>query len=157
MFKVAIALAAFIAGACSMVFISGKYVPIMIALANQPWHQAESGTEPIIPSLGTTRLGVFVSNAKQSLDGLDCENCSFSNVTLEYSGGAFNLKNSSFVGPVRVNFKGAAANTVAFLQLVQALSISERPKQPAPRKPMHKFAMVKETVTGDFEAPYLSD
>jgi hypothetical protein len=157
MSKVAVALAAFIAGACSVVFISGKYISIMSAMANQPWHQAESGTAPIIPSLGATRLGVFVSNGTQSLDGLDCENCSFSNVTLEYSGGAFNLKNSSFAGPVRVKLEGAAANTVAFLQLVQALRISERAKQPALRKPVQKLAIVTKKVTGDFEAPYFSD
>ena len=61
------------------------------------------------------------------LDGLRCNNCSFKNLTLLYSGGPYELKNATFGGPIAVEFHGAAENG---LFAVAALSSAE----PEPRK-----------------------
>jgi hypothetical protein len=88
------------------------------------------------------------------VDGADCTDCDFSNAVLQYGGGAFKFTRFKFAGPVRVNLTGAAANTVAFLSLVQALAASQQPPKPTPNSPLLKTASIKEPMTGDFASPY---
>ena len=157
MSKVAIALGSFILGACTMLFsvaLLGSHTSTF-AHSSAQLRAIGTGGEPTVPgiTMHAEHFGL-AGGLLQSIDGLDCKDCKFSDVTLEYSGGAFQLTNFPFSGPLRVNLKGAAANTVAFLNLVQAIAASQRPPEPKPNSPIIKTATIKETMTGDFASPY---
>jgi hypothetical protein len=88
------------------------------------------------------------------LDGLSCKDCTFQNVTLEYSGGAYSLINCRFSKPVRVVLKGAAANTIGLLAFIESLNAGEKPKPLKPNVPQYRVAENAQTITADFISPY---
>ncbi len=69
---------------------------------------ALGGAEPTVKSfLSYPKVEDFTfEDVTQALDGLDCTNCAFKDVSFEYSGGAYNLINCSFSGRTRVVLKG---------------------------------------------------
>lgn len=97
----------------------------------------------------------------QSIDGLDCRGCDFENVRLTYGGGAFNLENPRFSGTTTLTLTGAAANTVAFLKLMEQVGNGLpglpndvlRPHTPVKRRFTAKKPMKHMTVT----APYIGN
>jgi hypothetical protein len=154
MSKVTLALGSFIFGFFASWLLSGTR-PSVLAQTREPEHHGINlEREPVVPGLGPHITNSTVSGSLQAIDGLDCDGCKFSDVTLEYSGGAFTLTNFSFSGPIRVNLRGAAANTLAFIQFLNALKASQQPKQPAPGKPIPMLATIKQAAMGDFKSPY---
>jgi len=92
----------------------------------------------------------------QPLDGLDCRGCKFNNVTLRYSGGAYNLDNAQFSGTTRLVLEGAAANTLAFLKLLNGLSTGIPLASLPPNKPLERKARAKKPDAKiDFTAPFI--
>ena len=78
----------------------------------------------------------------QTLDGLRCVDCTFTDVELEYSGGQWDLVRAVFSGKRRIVFKGAAENTIRTLGLMDKLSGHELmpiPNAPIPPKEREKF------------------
>jgi len=155
MSRVTVALGSFVVGALSMFVCLGNQTSIVAQPAVPQRGIVAEGAEPIVPPL----RGIVVSassfgNLTQPLDGLDLENCEFRNVTLEYSGGAFRLRNASFSGPIRVQLKGAAANTLVLLRFLDAMAASRAPINPEKGKPLDKTTTAKYTQKVDLVSPY---
>jgi hypothetical protein len=85
---------------------------------------------------------------------MEFRDTTFTNMTFEYSGGAFVLVNDTFSTPVRVQLKGAAANTMGLIALVQALNSGARPRPMDPNAPVLRKTSEKHTVTVDFNSPF---
>jgi hypothetical protein len=116
------------------------------------------GAIPMFRALETTPIftDVTIFNTKQSLDGLECHNCNFNDADLRYSGGAFNLENVKFTGTIRLVLDGAAANTVAFLDLMKRISPGAPVVSPAPQTPIKKKAITKRPSTPiSFTPPFI--
>jgi len=74
----------------------------------------------------------------------------FLTAQLRYSGGNFQFTDYSFSGPVRVEFTGAARNTLLFLQFVQSLAAGHAPKQEVPNTSVLKTVTLKEPIKRSF-------
>ncbi|OLE46561.1 MAG: hypothetical protein AUG46_09245 [Acidobacteria bacterium 13_1_20CM_3_58_11] len=107
---------------------------------------------PTVPPIAQhyTDFGVSATNPAYDVDGSECVRCVFNGPVLRYSGGNFQFTDFSFSGPVRVEFTGAARNTLLFLQFVQGLAAGRAPKQEMPNTSILKTATVKEPVKGSF-------
>jgi len=119
---------------------------------------AIEGTVPVFRSLETTPImtDLIISGTRQALDGFDCHNCTFENAKLRYGGGAFNFENVRFLGTTELTLEGAAANTVAFLRLMNGLSTGIRPAAPPPNKPIERKTRTKKpTPNIDYNPPFI--
>lgn len=175
MSKIAVALLAFISGACMSWLLTGRVAVASTstgsnnqkpqrstitrsAFGNIPGGIVIEGAIPVFRALETTPIftEVLVFNTKQSLDGFECHKCEFDNAELRYSGGAFNLEEVKFSGTTRVELSGAAANTVAFLKLLNGLSNGAATASPAPNKPIERKATTKKpTGVINFTPPFI--
>ncbi|SPJ15859.1 exported hypothetical protein [Syntrophobacter sp. SbD2] len=154
MSKVTVALGSFVVGALVM-FLLGSHTSIFVQPASAERGIVVGGAEPVVPPL----RGNVVSNSKfenviQPLDGLDFRNCVFKNVIFEYSGGSYSLANAVISGAIRVNFKGAAANTMALHAFLESLNAGTKPKPLQPNAPLFREASNVQTMTVDFISPY---
>src|SRR6266404_1521008 len=128
MSKTALAISTFILGACCG-FLLNNRAPIVSASqlnpqAGVPQKPRRSifhgggfgnggtgavieGAVPVFLPLERTPIfdGTSIFNTVQPLDGLDCRNCEFNNVTLQYWGGAYNLENAKFSGTTTLILK----------------------------------------------------
>jgi hypothetical protein len=178
MSKMTVAICAFILGACSS-FLLNIRAPIVAASALNPQASAPRPQRTIFHGggAGNSGTGVLIQgaipsfiplentpifedftffNTGQPLDGLDCRGCKFNDVTLRYGGGAFNLDNTQFSGTTRLVLEGAAANTLAFLKLMNGLSTGIPPASLPPNKPVERRARAKKPVPKiDFTAPFI--
>jgi len=152
MSKVTVALGSFTLGVLIM-FLFGNHTSIFVQSASAQKMIALAG-EPTIPPLHGTISSVVIENFTQPLDGLDCKDCVFKNVTFEYSGGAYKLVNAHISTPMHVVLKGAAANTVGLLAFVESLNASTKPKPLQPNAPLFRTAENTQTITVDFISPY---
>lgn len=125
---------------------TGPSLPIGIKLAK----------EPVVPGLGPPFVNARLNGPSlQPLDGLNCEDCDFSDAVLRYSGGAVRLVNPKFSGTIRVELSGAAANTVMLLPLLTALSTGKPPEPVNPNKPILKVVKMETAVTiHEWTSPY---
>ena len=144
MSKMTIAMGSFIAGVCFALLLSiGNHSSVLAQAPSPQVHMLDPGFTgfcwgssgipgalPVVPSELTRMSNVESSMPEQQLDGLDCSACTFRSPVLRYSGGAFRFTNVRFEGPVRLEFSGAAANTLVMLSLVQALGLSQPPAPP---------------------------
>ena len=110
---------------------------------------------PVVPPLQHNDFarGRFFG-VTQQLDGMECKECIFKDVVLEYSGGAYTLENCSFSGTIRVVLKGASANTVVILPLLEALGSGKPPVAPIPKRPVDRLTTAKNVMTISFSSPY---
>lgn len=179
MSKITVALGSFIVGACFMLLVGSHTStlaqvpgrptppPTPAPLAPRPCAMegfsftgnkhavAVEGTEPTASVVFGPRLcHGSITKGAQALDGLDCDGCKFEDVTLEYSGGAYNLQNAQFSGVIRVVLKGPAANTMAILPLLQAIAVGHSEPPPNPNRPILKSATAKELLRIDWRSPY---
>jgi hypothetical protein len=140
MSKVTVALGSFAAGVVVM-FLLGNHTSIFVqsALA-QPKGMVVRGAEPAVPPLGGKVSSSEFENVTKPLDGLHCSNCIFKNVTFEYSGGSYKLVNAAFSGSIRIDFKGAAANTVVLLDFLKSLNAGNKPQPLEPNAPLFRTA-----------------
>ncbi|PYU79171.1 MAG: hypothetical protein DMG51_17735 [Acidobacteria bacterium] len=95
-------------------------------------------------------FGVSATNLAYDVDGSECVRCVFDGPILRYSGGNFQFTDYLFSGPVRVEFTGAARNTLLFLEFVQGLAAGHAPKQEMPNTSVLKTVTVKEPIKGSF-------
>lgn len=113
------------------------------------------GMQPKILGLAPFVARIGFMNGPQELDGLDCEDCSFQNSTLQYSGGAVHLVRPKFNGKIEVELKGPAANTLALLPFLTALAGGQKPKAPRPNKPtIQTISMKNEATAEDWATPF---
>lgn len=97
-----------------------------------------------------------LASEPQSLDGFDCRDCTFKDVELTYSGGAYHLENAKFSGTTRLVLTGAAANTLAFVQFMQDIASGLPGVPPPPNKPIERKATAKKPMTRmDATAPFI--
>ncbi len=116
------------------------------------------GASPVFLPLENTPIvtDLNVFEAKQSLDGLDCHNCTFANAKLRYSGGAFNFENVNFSGTTQLVLEGAAANTLAFLRFLNSLSTGIPLASPPQNKPIERKARAKKNLPQiNFTVPFI--
>jgi hypothetical protein len=110
---------------------------------------------PVVPPLvidGTVNWNL--KGMTQQLDGLTCTNCSFTDVSLEYSGGSFKLGTITLAGKTRLTLKGAAANTMILVSFIQALQNGHTPKPATPKTPVMQAANIKTPFIGDLFSPF---
>lgn len=176
MSKIALAVGSFLLGVCSVLAlnlsgIQTSPVPQMPKRPDLPkvpetfppnpmGKEAEAigigDFSPVIPGLADLApKGEHLTAARQRLDGLRCIGCTFNGVTFEYAGGATNLVNAKFTGPVRIELSGAAANTVAVVAFLQMAARGKKPTMPNPNVPMVKTANVQIDIgTADLVTPF---
>lgn len=111
-------------------------------------------SEPPVPGLAPAICSGSMKNGTQALDGLDCRNCTFDGVALEYAGGAYNLQDAQFSGVTRIVLKGAAANTVSILPLLAAIEAGQRLEQPNPNAPIIRSTTAKGLQRLSLVSPY---
>lgn len=106
-----------------------------------------TGAEPVVPRMGVKLKSVTIAGFTQPLDGVDCEECTFKNLVLTYSGGSFRLVKPRFEN-VSIELKGAAKNTVALLDFIRVITSPPPPKQlPDPKaNPMVPIKNILTTV-----------
>lgn len=114
---------------------------------------------PIFNSLDNTPVfkDFTVTRATQLLDGFHCENCTFEDAVLEYSGGAFNLQNLKLSGTTMLRLTGAAANTVSVLGWLSAVSRGVVQKPPTPNRPITKKAKTPKPLQMDVSPPFIDN
>jgi len=155
MSKVTAALGSFSAGVCSVLLflmLSGSHTS---TLAQLPKQAVFPGAEPTVPPLqNAVFTGTAFRGGEQQLDGLNCEECSFTDVTFTYAGGASRLVNPKFSGTTRVTFKGAAANALMTSAFLQSMLQNKKPPPTRQNDPIIKAALVKEAFTADLVTPY---
>jgi hypothetical protein len=128
MTKIAIALASFVADAASMFFV-GNHTSTFAASQG-----ATLAPEVKPPSF--TMQGFSTSGIGYKLDGIICTDCTFSDVTFVYGGGAYLLRNVQMSKPIRLRLEGAALNTANLLNSFGLLGChANEPKPPAPKLP----------------------
>jgi hypothetical protein len=125
--------------------------PILTPL--MPCPSCEPTVPPItrqIDAMGLDGNGL----AALTLDGTEYNGTTFASNTLEYAGGSYNLVNVKFSLPVRLQLKGAAANTVGLIALLEAVNAGAAPKPMPPNLPVLRTADHSHTVTVSFASPY---
>jgi hypothetical protein len=149
MSKVTVALGSFAVGVVVM-FLLGNHASIFVQSASaQPKGMVGRGAEPAVPPLGGNVSSSKFENVTKLLDGLHCRDCVFKNVTFEYSGGPYNLVNAAFSGSIRINFKGAAADTVVLLDFLKSLNAGNKPQPLQPDAPLFRTADNVQATTVD--------
>jgi len=150
MSKTTVAFLSFILGVCTGSLLLTHTLTFAQSLIG-PTH------EPIVLPISVRAEGLKVVNVNivQPLDGFECKDCLFEDALLSYGGGSYNLPNLKLRGNIRVELKGAAANTQTMLALLQQAAAGEAPGPPPnPNTPILKSASVKNTVTGTWSSPY---
>ncbi len=154
MSKITLAFVSFVAGISSAVLffmLSGNQTSTLA----QTRGVVIEGAEPTIPPLhANVFTGTHLGGVEQQLDGFECLNCEFSNVTLTYAGGAARIVNPKFSGTTRVIFKGAAANTLATVGFLQAMLQKQKPPMVNPNAPIIRTATATEPFVADLVTPY---
>lgn len=92
---------------------------------------------PVVPPIGNRkmeRLTLSGGGMIYDVDGMRCEGCAISDVTITYGGGDFALINTAISRPVRIDLEGAARNTAIFLNMFGLLGCHVN-KPPAPNVP----------------------
>jgi hypothetical protein len=167
MSKVRVAFTSFALGVLTSFFVfSGSQISILAQAppSQPPAPQAPTPMPnivggrgvPLVPPIAQhfTDFGLAVPGMPFGVDGTECVRCVFTGQSFRYGGGSFQFTDFKFSGPVCVELIGAAANTVIFLQFVQALEAGQRPPKPTmPNAPIIKTAMIREVVTGSFGTP----
>ena len=130
---VALAFGSFMLGAfCAFLLLGGIHTPIsgQLAFAQPPTFVQTDNKIPVVPQ-GIIELSKVSAGpaAMQQLDGIACKNFEFSARELKYGGGNFAFDHCTFNGVVTVELTGAAANTMALLQILSHL---RRPSVPIP-------------------------
>ena len=159
MSKVTVALGSFIVGACCMfIALSGNHASIFaqgrIVGQGIPNVLSIPDAVPEVSSKLLRVSGITIEGTEQQIDGLDCEGCTFNSPVLTYGGGPFRLANAKAVGTVRIELVGAAANTEAFLSILQGATLVRPPQKPKQDTPMTKMATATEPITFNLESPY---
>jgi hypothetical protein len=158
MSKVTIALGSLIVGA-SLGFLCGNHTstlvqPLSARALPQGGAVVLPGAIPLVPGIVSHFNGGTMAKSIQQLDGTAFKDFAFSDVTFEYSGGAYTLENVNVSTPTRVHLKGAAANTMALVALVQAINSGARPQPPNPNAPILQEPTNKHTLAVSFASPY---
>lgn len=156
MSKVTVALGSFIVGACCMFFVlSGIHTSILAhPVLAQTAISAGPSAVPVVPPVAVETSGNTIEGMVFDLDGVNSTGDVFDNATIEYGGGAFRLIQPKFSGSIRLRLKGAAANTLALLQYIQAVEAGQRPKRTIPRQPLQRAAQITNAMTADLISPY---
>jgi hypothetical protein len=97
----------------------------------------------------------ITNGGSQTIDGLLCDNCEFHDATLKYSGGAFQFTNFKFTGTTKVEVSGAAANTFAFMRLMNAIAAGSPAPKVEPNKPLEQIAIAKVAFTASLRSPFI--
>jgi len=179
MSKATVAVCGFILGACCAFLLSNR-TQIVAASTTNPQTSESNSHRNVFRGGGAfgATTGVLIEGAiprfialeeapifedftisgasNQPLDGLACRNCTFNDTVLTYSGGPYNLEKAQFLGTTRWILKGAAANTFAFLQLMNGISKGVPTASLAPNKPVQRKATAKKVLPKmNFTAPYI--
>jgi hypothetical protein len=159
MSKVTVALGAFILGACTMLLLSGNHTSMLAQsrITGRPGLSnalSVPDAVPVVPNAIAHFSDVEIEVDDQQIDGLDCLRCTLKTPVLTYGGGPFRFSDSRISGPVRIILKGAAANTVVFLSLVQGTNLVKPPQPSKPNAPILKVANTTEPITFSLESPY---
>jgi hypothetical protein len=164
MSRVTTALVSFALGvATTFLVLSGSHTSILAQAppSQAPPPQAQPSMPNIVGGAGVptvppitqhfTDFGLAVPGMPFGVDGTECVRCVFNGQSFRYAGGNFQFTDFKFSGPVRVEFVGAARNTLIFLQFVQGLAAGQAPKRPSNpvgRDPIIRASMVRDTVQG---------
>jgi hypothetical protein len=157
MSKVMVAFVSFALGVLtsSLFVLSGSQASTVAQELTQP-----SGSEPVmtggagvpvVPPISQhfENLGLSGEPLLFGVDGAECDKCVFKGVTFRYGGGNFRFTDFKFSSPIRVEYVGAAANTMRFSYFLQALAARQLPKNP-PKGPLAQVVTFNESRAGSF-------
>jgi hypothetical protein len=139
-------------------FIAGALF-MAAALQTGSHVHADDGEEmvPVVPALIPTFMRMHDTvqyDGPMRLDGLKCDACVLAAPSIVYGGGAFDVRNSVFVGIKRIDFTGAAANTLAFLHFLDAVHSNQEPPKPKNNLPISNTDLPDKRFTIDLASPY---
>jgi hypothetical protein len=102
--------------------------------------------------------GSYLSSRSQVLDGLDCRGCVLENSHFIYSGGPFNFSNTTIRGSVSIEYRGAAANTIAMIDFVKGLGLGQSTETQPAGQPIQRKTDIKPQPKKkfDFSPPFVS-
>lgn len=106
---------------------------------------------PVVPPITQHFIdfGLAVPGMPFGVDGSDCTRCTFNGQAFRYGGGNFQFTEFKFSGPIRVEFVGAARNTLIFIDFINQLAAGQAPPHATvPTGPMIKTAAIKEPISG---------
>lgn len=133
MSKVMLALGSFIVGAiCGSLALSGIHASTVVQLETTGTI-AVQGAIPVVPPL-TIKMSqnFFRYPGEQSLDGINCDHCTFEVKVFSYAGGAYSLTNSTLKAEVNgIVLRGAALNT---FNLLRAFGVIPTPPPPTKKQ-----------------------
>ena len=154
MSKIALALGSMVLGAIISFGFGGmgSQTSAIAQLPSGPRGFVFGGVEPEVPPIKAQISNSVISGGIQSLDGINCVNCSFENVVIEYAGGSYRLVNVRFSGKTTFVFKGAALNALNMKALVDSLL---QPKQsPTPfNKPIPRIVEMTTPILTTWLSP----
>ena len=144
MHTVTLALGSFIVGAfCASLLLGGIHTPMSAQSAfAQPSTLVQADNKiPVVPP-GITQLSNVSAGpvSKQQLDGIACKNFELKAREMKYGGGNFAFDHCTFNGVVTVELTGAAANTMAMLQVLSHL---RQPSVPIPNPNTPRIETIK--------------
>jgi hypothetical protein len=157
MSKVMLASGSFTVGVCFALAISAgiqtpTWAQVVISggslSGNAGGGVANRAAEPTVPAVRMIQLDgtKLLGNQVQSLDGIDCEQCTISAATLTYAGGTYRLNGTA--SGMRLVLKGPAANTFALLNQLGAFrKPPARIMPPSPFKPPAFLETKADTIT----------
>ncbi len=155
MSKIMLAFGSFIVGASVMfLMLSGSHTSTFAQVLGGPGGVLVSAEVPTVPPANLHFSKATWSGLVQQLDGVDCTDCVFNNVSFTYGGGAFNFNNVAISKNFRLTLTGAAANTIILLRILEAISAAKPPIPPQPQTPIQRTAIAKQTVTISLASPY---
>jgi len=116
-----------------------------------------SAAIPRVPPLPASVIqGAKFDDGSQSLDGLNCSQCSFKDTELIYAGGSFRLQDIKVSGTTRLTLTGAAANTLALLSFLRGIEVGISVPPSKPQKPARIASIAKKPMTKlDFSPPFI--
>ena len=106
-----------------------------------------NGVPQVPPILIRVSRLKITNGGVQTIDGMLCDDCEFNNATIKYSGGAYSVARSKFTGKTTFLVSGAAANTLAFLRLMDAIEAGSSAPKIAPNQPLEQIAKARENTS----------
>jgi hypothetical protein len=100
-------------------FVAGVFCTATLVAVSMHAQNGPHG-EPVVPPLGAhiEDASLGAGSAELPLDGVNCTRCKILSETITYSGGAFRCEDCKVTAVTKIEFRGAAKNTLNALKVL---------------------------------------